>query len=108
LFGDNEKRGFSLASWKKLAPPKVNGGWGLKKPFLFSKSLIAKNVWRLIQITSLWVQLIKSKYISLDTMEEWVKKHIKRVQNVSMMWKALKFPFHLVGNWLVWQVGKGD
>jgi hypothetical protein len=25
-----------------------------------------------------------------------------------MMWKALKFPFHLVGNWLVWQVGKGD
>jgi hypothetical protein len=31
-----------LASWKKLAAPKENGGWGLKNLFLFSKALAAK------------------------------------------------------------------
>jgi hypothetical protein len=75
--GDNEKRGFSLASWKKLAIPKENGGWGLKNPFLFSKALATKNVWRLIQGIGLWVQVIKSKYIALDIVEEWVRKPIK-------------------------------
>jgi hypothetical protein len=42
------RKGF-LASWKNLALPKENGGWGLKNPFLFSKALATKNVWRLIQ-----------------------------------------------------------
>jgi hypothetical protein len=40
--GDQGKKGFTLASWKKLALPKANGGWGLKKPFLFSKALGVK------------------------------------------------------------------
>jgi hypothetical protein len=48
-FKKQEKKGFALASWKKLSLPKEKGGWGLKNPFLFSKSLATKNVWRLIQ-----------------------------------------------------------
>jgi hypothetical protein len=58
LFGLEIKKfkGLVLNSWKTLALPKSIGGWGLKNPFLFSKArLVAKNVWRLIQGTSLWV-----------------------------------------------------
>jgi hypothetical protein len=47
--GDQKKKGLVLASWKKLVVPKASGGWGLKNPFLFSKALAAKNVWRILQ-----------------------------------------------------------
>jgi hypothetical protein len=55
-----------------------------------------------------WAQVIKDKYIALDTMEEWVRNHVKRIQNASIIWKAIITTFPLVGNWLVWHVGKGD
>jgi hypothetical protein len=42
------KKGIVLASWKKLVAPKYKDGWGLKNIFLFSKALVAKNVWILI------------------------------------------------------------
>jgi hypothetical protein len=32
---DQEKKGIVLVSWKKLALPKAQGGWGLKNIFLF-------------------------------------------------------------------------
>jgi hypothetical protein len=41
-------------------------------------------------------------------MEEWIRNPIKQVQNGSIIWKAINFIFHLVGNWFLWQVGKGD
>ena len=36
-------------SWKNLACPKFLGGWGLKIPAIFAKSLVAKSVWNLIR-----------------------------------------------------------
>jgi hypothetical protein len=43
--GNKGKKSFVLVSWKKLALPKANGGWGLKNNiFLFSKALATKNV----------------------------------------------------------------
>jgi hypothetical protein len=90
-----------LVSWKKLVVPKAQGGWGLKNIFLFSKALAAKNVWRLIQGSGLWAQVIKEKYIAPDTMEEWVRNPVKRIQNASIIWKAIVTAFPLVGNWLV-------
>jgi len=57
-----------------------------------------KNVWRLIQGIGLWVHVIKLKHIALDIVEECIKKIVKEVYNISMMWKALINAFHLVGN----------
>lgn len=51
---DQKKKGLMIASWKNSIP-KAIGGWGLKNPFLFSKALAPKNVWRPIQRTGLWV-----------------------------------------------------
>jgi hypothetical protein len=67
-----------LSSWKRLAIPKSQGGWGLKNIFMFSKALATKNVWRLVQGFGLWAQVTKDKYISLDSIEEWIKKLIKK------------------------------
>jgi hypothetical protein len=47
--GDQKKKGIVYALWKKLVVPKINGGWGLKNPFLFSKVLVAKTMWMLIK-----------------------------------------------------------
>ena len=52
------------SSWKDLANPKSLGGWGLKIPAFFAKSLAAKNVWNLINGTGLWAQIAIQKYIS--------------------------------------------
>ena len=49
--GKNETPGLHWSSWKVLASPKSLGGWGLKIPVLFAKSLAAKSVWNLINGT---------------------------------------------------------
>jgi hypothetical protein len=55
LYGlETKKKRIGVGLWKNMALPKSFGGWGLKNPFLFSKALAAKNVWRLIQGTCLW------------------------------------------------------
>jgi hypothetical protein len=97
-----------LASWKKLVIPKSQGGWGLKNIFLFSKALVAKNVWRLIQGSGLWAQVIKDKYISPESIEEWVRKPIRHSHNASIIWKVVVMAFPLIGNWLVWKIGRGN
>jgi hypothetical protein len=89
----SKKKGLVLASWKKLVVPKENGGWGLKNPFLFSKALAAKNVWRLIQGKGLWVQVIRAKYISPTIVEDWVRNPKKQVHNASIIWKVVNSSF---------------
>jgi len=65
-------------SWKKLALPKAFGGLGIQNPFLFSKSLLAKNVWRLIEGTCLWVWVVKAEYIHPNIVEDWIRSPIKQ------------------------------
>jgi len=91
-----------------MALPKAIGGWGLKNLFLFSKTLVAKNVWRVTQGIDLWVQVVRAKYISPNTMEDWIRNPFKQQNNASIIWKVGIYDFHLVGNWLIWQIGKGD
>jgi hypothetical protein len=32
----------------------------------------------------------------------------KKILNASIIWKAIVSAFPLIGNWLVWKIGKGD
>ena len=50
-----DSAGLPWTSWKNLACPKSLGGWGLKIPAVFSKSLAAKSVWNIIASSGLWV-----------------------------------------------------
>jgi hypothetical protein len=61
--GDQVKKGISLISWKNIAIPKAQGGWGLKNIFIFSKDLSTKNVFQLIQVERLWEEVIRDKYL---------------------------------------------
>lgn len=71
------KKWFVMASWKMLAIPKVNGLCGLKNPFVFSKSLTTKSVWRSMQGTWLWLHVIEAKYIAPHYMEYWIRNLVK-------------------------------
>jgi hypothetical protein len=59
---------------------KIQGGWGIKNPFLFSKALVAKNVWHLLQGTGLWAQTIKDKYLPSSSIEDWIHSPNKKTQ----------------------------
>ena len=105
--GNNEASGLPWSSWKVLANPKSLGGWGLKIPALFAKSLAAKSVWNLINGTGLWVQIAIQKYISRLTLLDWIRVDVKKKKGISICWKAALWSFDLIGQALVWRIGTG-
>jgi hypothetical protein len=48
--GKKLKEGMHLISWKKIAKPKKDGGWGIKNIFTFGKALAAKSLWRCLMV----------------------------------------------------------
>lgn len=105
--GSSEYKGTHWVSWKKVALPKSLGGWGLKDIFSFGRSLAAKPLWNFISKYSLWKQILAQKNISLNTINDWIKREPKHIQNVSNQWKALSLAFALVGVFLAWKVSNG-
>jgi len=95
-------------SWKRIAIPKGLGGWGLKNIFLFSKALAAKGGWRLLKTNSLWSRVIKHKYLSEESVEDWIRNPRKSHVGGSMIWKAVVKSFHLIESKLAWNVGNGQ
>ena len=94
-------------SWKVLANPKSMGGWGLKFPSLFAKSLAAKSVWNIIHGTRLEVQVVIHKYIRPLTVLDWIRDKDKKKSGISICWKSVLWFFNLIGEFLVWKVGNG-
>jgi hypothetical protein len=94
--------------WDNIAFPKSLGGWGFKNIFLFSKALAAKACWRLITDTIPWTLVIAQKYISPDTIEDWIRRPLKTSTNGLIIWKEMISSFLVVGGSLAWKVGKGN
>eukprot|EP01018_Ginkgo_biloba_P039380 Gb_12932 [translate_table: standard] len=101
--GGKEKRGIPWVKWQRLAVPKALGGWRLKNIFLFSKALAAKSIWRLIQGKNPCCHLAHQKYISPESIEDWIRSPQKSIHNVSAIWKAAVTAFPLLGSGLVWK-----
>ena len=76
--------------------PKGLGGWGLKNIFLFAKALATKGGCRLIYSESLWTQFIIHKYLSLETVEEWIQNPRKTHAGGSVIWKVVVKYFELI------------
>jgi hypothetical protein len=106
--GSGDKYTQPWAKWESIAMPKALGGWGLKNIFLFSKALAAKVCWRLISVSSLWTQVVTQKYISPDSVEDWIRTPNKSASHCSIIWKAMISSFSVVGDSLAWRVGKGN
>jgi hypothetical protein len=106
--GESENRVLPWVHWERIAKPKALGSWGLKNIFLFSKTLAAKSVWRLISTTSLWTKVTQQKYVAPLSILEWIRSPGSRTTGISVMWKAVQRAFDVVGNSLTWQVGSGN
>ena len=105
---NRHSEGAPLAKWQMLACPKYLGGWGIKNPFLFCQSLVAKTLWRLIKNPkTLWGRVLTSKYFPNGSITEWIRKQDKSFKNGSIGWKAVVLAFPRVGNWFTWMVGNG-
>ena len=65
-----------------MASPKSLGGWGLKIPVLFAKSLAAKSVWNLINGIGLWVQIVIQKYIAPLSLLDWIRVDVKKKKGI--------------------------
>ena len=76
-------------SWERIAVPQGLGGWGLKKIFLFAKALVSKGGWILLKSDSLWTRDLVQKYISPESVEDWIRRTIKSHTGGSFIWKAV-------------------
>lgn len=45
------------------------------------------------------------KYSIPDTIEDWIRRHVKNVHDVSIMLNVMVLSFPLIWNWLVCNVG---
>ena len=72
-----------------MALPKSCGGWGFKIPSLFSKSLAAKNIWRLIKGDGLWGLAVTREYIYPRIVLKLIQLPENKRRNISIGWKAV-------------------
>jgi len=106
--GKSENQVTPWVGWKKIAIPKGLGGWGLKNIFHFAKALAAKGGWRIIKADNLWTRVIRHKYLSHGSVEDWVRNPRKSHRGGSVIWKALVKAFPLIESNLAWAVGNGE
>jgi hypothetical protein len=53
--------------------------------------------------------VVKERYIDFDLV--WkigLRKPMKKIENIFVIWKVAELAFPLVGNWLVWKFGNGS
>ena len=93
--------------WKNIAIPKGLGGWELKNIFLFAKYLVAKGGWRILKMENLWAHVMIQKYISPESMEDWIRRLVKSHVGGSIFWKVVVKSFDVIGNGLAWMIGNG-
>jgi hypothetical protein len=82
--------------------------WGLKNIFLFSKALVAKGGWRILNSSSLWTKVVVKKYIESILMETWIRSSQKSLKGASVIWKAIINAFPVIENGLAWKIGNGQ
>ena len=93
--------------WEQIVISEALVVWGLKKIFLFSKYLVTKVSWKLIQTESLWTRVVHQNYIAPLPMLEWIRLDEKMWVGCSVIWKELVHSFKLIRFGLVWRVGNG-
>ena len=56
--GSCDYKGSHLKNWKVISLPKDQGGCGIKKNFLFGKSIETKSLWNFLTRDNLWRRII--------------------------------------------------
>jgi hypothetical protein len=66
-----------------LALPKSHGGWGFQNIFLFSKSLAANTLWRVLMGIGIWHDVIMDKYLASTSIIKWYRSQTFNSTSVS-------------------------
>ena len=83
--------------------PKNKGGLGLRKIDSVNKAFQCKLAWKVLtNETSLWIQILKDKYLKDTTFFEYKKKSTD-----SPVWKSLLSCRDLLRQGLMWKLGNG-
>lgn len=99
--GKEGKRGLHWLNWDSMCLPKCRGGLGFRRFSAFNKSMLAKQVWRIIQMpNSLVARILKSRYFkNVDIMDAGLGS------NPSYIWRSLLWGRDLIQKGLCWRVG---
>ena len=102
---DDSSKRMHLSNKEHLFLPINQGGLGLRPMELVNKSLLAKQVWRVVSAdqSSLLASSIGRKYIDW-TKDQW----LKRPYNTSWLWNDIMECSSFITNHLKWQVGNGS
>jgi hypothetical protein len=83
------KEGIHLLSWKKIAKPKKDGGWGIKNIYTFGKAWLQKVFGEVSWYLGLWHEVILKKYLKNKSVIEWLREGKKNWNGISNIWRAL-------------------
>lgn len=82
---NNSDHSWSLVNWHTVTSPKKFGGLGLRDTRLANFALLGKMVWSLLhEENKLWVQVIKQKYMTSNSV--WLAS---RKANDSIIWRSI-------------------
>ena len=101
--GGQGERKIAWRSWAKVCLPKGMGGLGFKDLYLFNKSLMAKQAWRLIKNpSSLAGRIVGDKYFPASSFLRAKKKDVS-----SYLWHNILWERELIEKGIRWSVGNG-
>ncbi|XP_073315868.1 uncharacterized mitochondrial protein AtMg00310-like [Primulina huaijiensis] len=100
---DSRNRKLHWKKWDYLCKPKCQGGMGYMKPQIFNKSLLAKQIWRIVRNPhSLVTWVLKARYFKhVDVMSASMEN------NPSYIWRSLMWIRSMLDEGLCWRVGNG-
>uniref|UniRef100_A0A6N2KBG0 Reverse transcriptase zinc-binding domain-containing protein n=1 Tax=Salix viminalis TaxID=40686 RepID=A0A6N2KBG0_SALVM len=86
-----------------MCQPKEEGGMGIKNMETMNKAFIMKLAWGVAQGNSLWVRLLKEKYMKFNRGDDYPKA----ASRDSMLWKAICQVWQKVHQNISWNLGNG-
>ena len=99
----NTDSGLPLVGWDKICRPKQEGGIGLHKISAINLAYQAKLAWKILtNHNSLWVRLMRSKYLRQQNFFLTQRK-----QGDSLVWKSILNCRNLIRQGLMWTIGDG-
>lgn len=91
-------------SWEKMTMPKEQGGLGFRYLHSFNIAMLARQVWRLIQVPdSLCARVLQAKYFPSGDVLIVVAQ-----PDMSYVWRSLLQGIEVIKAGMIWRVGMGD
>jgi hypothetical protein len=106
--GSKQNKGYHLCRWEMVSKPKSLGGWGLRNLQIFYKALSTNTLWRILMAPGIWSKVIKDKYITHQSVHDWLRSTTDLSSRGSQTWKHLLKSLPILLHWIAWLPGSGS